>query len=393
MMTKDLSQPARKRSSPQGAAPEVVRKSIAMADERVARSSAFTRLMRRPEAGVVLGLIATFVIFALLPGASSLYSLQGAMTFLTLSAELGILAAAVALLIIAGEFDLSIGSMVGFAGIVIGLAVTSLGWPLWAAIGSAFAVAVLVGYLNGYITVKTRLPSFIVTLASLFILRGLSIGITRAVTGRTQIPYILENPPDPWTAAIFNGHVLTGLFHWMGTQGWIDTKADGTPFVPGIPMSIVWWIVITALAGWVLTKTRFGNWIYASGGDPVVARNVGVPVARVKITLFIVTALAATLLATIQVMEAGSADTVRGTQKEFEAIIAAVIGGVLLTGGYGTVLGAAFGALIFGLVQMGIFFTGIDTDWFKVFLGLVILAAVLVNNYGRARALGERVES
>lgn len=377
----------------QGRPPEITRKSLDRPDERVAQASTFTRLMRRPEAGVVLGLIATFLVFAALPGAASLYSLQGAMTFLTLSAELGILAAAVSLLIIAGEFDLSIGSMVGFAGIVIGLLVTRLGWPLWASIGAAFAVAILVGYLNGYITVKTRLPSFIVTLASLFILRGLSIGITRAVTGRTQIPYILDNPPDPWTAAIFNGHVLTGLFRWMGTQGWIATKGDGSPFVPGIPMSIVWWIAVTCLAGWVLTQTKFGNWIYASGGDATVARNVGVPVARVKITLFIVTALAATLLATIQVMEAGSADTVRGTQKEFEAIIAAVIGGVLLTGGYGTVLGAAFGALIFGLVQMGIFYTGIDTDWFKVFLGLVILAAVLVNNYGRARALGERVES
>ena len=377
----------------QGHAPEITRKSLDRPDERVAQASAFTRLMRRPEAGVVLGLIATFLVFAVLPGASSLYSLQGAMTFLTLAAELGILAAAVSLLIIAGEFDLSIGSMVGFAGIVMGLLVTQLGWPLWASIGTAFAVAVLVGYLNGYITVKTRLPSFIVTLATLFILRGLSIGITRAVTGRTQIPYILDNPPDPWTAAIFNGHVLTGLFQWMGAQGWIAVKGDGMPFVPGIPMSIVWWIAVTCLAGWVLTQTKFGNWIYASGGDATVARNVGVPVARVKITLFIVTAVAATLLATIQVMEAGSADTVRGTQKEFEAIIAAVIGGVLLTGGYGTVLGAAFGALIFGLVQMGIFYTGIDTDWFKVFLGLVILAAVLVNNYGRARALGERVES
>jgi simple sugar transport system permease protein len=141
-------------------------------------------------------------------------------------------------------------------------------------------------------------------------------------------------------------------------------------------MSIVWWIAVTVVAGWVLTRTRFGNWIYASGGDPVVARNVGVPVGRVKIILFIVTACAATLMATIQVMEAGSADTVRGTLKEFEAIIAVVIG-------------ATFGALIFGLVQMGIFYTGIDTDWFKVFLGLVILIAVLVNNYIRAKALGE----
>jgi simple sugar transport system permease protein len=174
----------------------------------------------------------------------------------------------------------------------------------------------------------------------------------------------------------------------MGGMGWIATRSDGTPFVAGIPMSIVFWLALSALAGYVLTRTRAGNWIFATGGDQDVARNVGVPVAAVKISLFIATACAATLLATIQVMEAGSADTTRGMLKEFEAIIAAVIGGVLLTGGYGTIWGVLFGSLIFGLVQMGIFYTGIDTDWFKVFLGLVILVAVLVNNWIRQKALG-----
>jgi simple sugar transport system permease protein len=278
--------------------------------------------------------------------------------------------------------------MIGFAGVVIGLTVKYLGFPLWGGIASAFAVAILVGYFNGLIVVRTRLPSFIVTLASLFILRGLAIGLTRGVTGRTQIPYILTDAPDPFTAEIFAGHVFSGPFHWMGSMGWIQTRSDGIPFVPGIPMSIVWCLAVAVFASWVLTETRFGNWIYAAGGDAEVARNVGVPVSRVKIMLFIGTACSATLLAAIQVMDAGSADTLRGLLKEFEAIIAAVIGGVLLNGGYGTVVGAIFGALIFGLVQMGIFYTGIDTDWFKVFLGLVILLAVLVNNYIRAKALG-----
>jgi simple sugar transport system permease protein len=358
-------------------------------DERLAKANWLTRLLRRPEAGAAGGLIATIVIFALLPGADALYSLQGSMTFLTLAAELGIISTAMALLIIAGEFDLSVGSMIGFAGVVIGLTVKYLGFPLWGGIASAFAVAIVVGYFNGLIVVRTRLPSFIVTLATLFILRGLSIGITRAVTGRTQIPYILDDAPDPITAEIFAGDIFRGVFHWMGEQGWIGTRSDGVPFIPGVPMSIVWCVLVALLASWVLTETRFGNWVYAAGGDAEVARNVGVPVARVKIVLFIATACSAALLASIQVMEAGSADTVRGLLKEFEAIIAAVIGGVLLTGGYGTVIGAIFGALIFGLVQMGIFYTGIDTDWFKVFLGAVILAAVLVNNYIRAKALGE----
>jgi simple sugar transport system permease protein len=368
----------------------VVAKRRGAHDERIASAGWLTRLLRRPESGAAGGLIAALVIFAFLPGAAALYSLQGSMTFLTLSAELGIIATAAALLIIAGEFDLSVGSMVGFAGVVIGLTVRELGFPLWGGVLSAFAVAIVVGWFNGLIVVKTRLPSFIVTLASLFILRGLSIGITRSVTGRTSIPYILQDVPDPFTATIFNGHILGGFFRWMGEQGWIEVRSDGAPFVPGIPMSIVWCIGVAIVAGWILTNTRFGNWIYASGGDATVARNVGVPVARVKILLFIGTACSATLLACIQVMEAGSADTLRGTLKEFEAIIAAVIGGVLLTGGYGTVIGAILGALIFGFVQMGIFYTGIDTDWFKVFLGAMILIAVLVNNYIRAKALGER---
>ena len=137
-------------------------------------------------------------------------------------------------------------------------------------------------------------------------------------------------------------------------------------------------------------RTRFGNWIFAAAAMPNAARNVGVPVARIKITLFILTALAAALFAAIQVLIAGSADTLRGTQKEFEAIIAVVIGGTLLTGGYGSAIGAMFGALIFGVVQMGIFYTGIDTDWFKLFMGAMMLIAVLFNSYVRNRAMRSR---
>jgi simple sugar transport system permease protein len=160
--------------------------------------------------------------------------------------------------------------------------------------------------------------------------------------------------------------------------------------IEGIPVSILWWIGLTLLAAFILARTRFGNWIFASGGDANAARNVGVPVARTKITLFVFTALAAALFAAIQVLTAGSADTLRGTQKEFEAIIAAVIGGTLLTGGYGSAIGALFGSLIFGLVQMGIFYTGVDTDWFKLFMGLMLVIAVLFNSYVLRRVTGSQ---
>jgi simple sugar transport system permease protein len=156
--------------------------------------------------------------------------------------------------------------------------------------------------------------------------------------------------------------------------------------IAGIPASILWWIGLTILATWVLLRTRIGNWIFAIGGDKTSARNVGVPVDRVKIILFIVTATSAVLFATIQIMQVGSTDTLRGTQKEFDAIIAVVIGGTLLTGGYGSAIGAFLGALIYGTVQMGIIYTRTDADRFKVFLGVMVLLAVLFNNFIRRRA-------
>src|SRR5262249_8388553 len=155
----------------------------------------------------------------------------------------------------------------------------------------------------------------------------------------------------------------------------IAQRSDGAPFVDGVPVAILWWLGLAAVATWILVRTRFGNWIFASGGDANAARNVRVPVARVKISLFIITAVVATILACLQFFSTGSADTLRGTQKEFEAIIAAVIGGNLLSGGYGSAIGAVFGALIFGMVEIGIFYTGVDTDWFKVFLGVMVLLA------------------
>ena len=360
------------------------------ADERIRKVSVISKLMTRPELGAVAGTILVFAFFGIVAGNSGMFGSKGIVTFLEVSAQLGILAVFASLLMIAGEFDLSVGSMIGFAGVAIAIPVSEFGWPLWAAILFAFALAVLVGYINGQIVVKTGLPSFIVTLAGLFVLRGLTIGITRAITSRTQIPGLRPMIEGDFLAPLFASDVFGFAFRWMGEAGWIQLRTDGTPLVKGIPVSVIWWLVLTALATWALLRTRFGNWIFATGGDPVAARNVGVPVARVKILLFIGTAVAATIFAAIQVLDAGSADTQRGLLKEFEAIIATVVGGTLLTGGYGSAIGAAFGALIFGTVQMGIFFTGVNTDWFKVFVGVMVLIAVLVNNYIRKRVTEAR---
>ncbi len=359
-------------------------------DERLMSTPLLARLMRRPELGAVAGTVGVFLFFAVIAGSGGMFSALGVVNFLEISAEIGILAAAVSLLMIGGEFDLSIGSTIAFTGMVLALVVTQLGWPVWAGVLAAFVAAVAIGWCNGFLVIRTGLPSFIVTLASMFILRGATLVSARGITGVTQVPYVTAGAEHDIAVRLLSGTTGHGLFQWMARHGWIAMRSDGQPFADGIPVSILWWIGLSALATWILLRTRFGNWIFAVGGDANAARNVGVPVARVKIALFILTACTATLLAVIQVLTAGSADTLRGTQREFEAIIAAVIGGNLLTGGYGSAIGAMFGALIFGTVSTGIFYTGVDTDWFKIFLGAMVMVAVLFNDFVRRRATGLR---
>lgn len=360
------------------------------ADERV-RSESFTKkLLNRPELGSISGALLVFAFFAIVAGDSGMFNADGILNWTTVSAQLGIIAIGACLLMIAGEFDLSIGSMIGFAGMMIAIPLTFWGWPAWACILFAFAGAMSIGFLNGYIVVRTGLPSFIVSLAFLFILRGLTIALSILFTNKTIISGVRDAAGDDILAAAFGGQIGTSLFIWMANNNLIDTYADGSPIVEGIPMVIIWWLLLTAIASFVLLRTRFGNWIFASGGDAKAANNVGVPTARVKISLFVFTAFCATVFAACQVFEFGSAAADRGLLKEFEAIIAVVIGGALLTGGYGSVIGACFGALIFGVVQMGIFFTGIDSDWFRVFLGIMLLAAVLFNNFIRKRVTTSR---
>jgi len=359
-------------------------------DERIRQVSFLGRLLSRPELGAVAGTILVFVFFAIVAGGSGLFSAKGIINFLEVSAQLGILAAPVTLLMIAGEFDLSVGSMIGFAGIAIAIPAVFWGWPIWASIIFAFVLCGSIGALNGLAVVKTGLPSFIVTLGSLFMLRGLTLGITRGVTGRTQVSGIHQLAANDPLNSLFSGQVFSGFISFLSDLGLVAKRSDGLPSITGIPVSITWWIILTLVCTWLLTRTRFGNWTFAAGGEANAARNLGVPVARTKITLFVMTALAATLFAAIQVLVTGSADTLRGTQKEFEAIIAVVIGGTLLTGGYGSAIGAMFGALIFGVVQMGIFYTGIDTDWFKLFMGAMMVIAVLFNSYVRNRAMRSR---
>ena len=369
----------------------------ANADERMRSVGTVRKLLARPEFGAIAGTLLILVLFLMSAGDSGMFNAEGVVNWGTVAAFLGVIAVGAALLMIAGEFDLSVGSMIGFAGMMMAIPILEWGWAPSVAVVFAFACAMLLGGLNGWLVIKTGLPSFIVTLAFFFILRGLSLAVAVLLTGKTILSsngdVVLREvmQADPLVASLFMGHVLTGLFDSLASAGWLAARDDGTALAIGVPKVVVWWLVMTAVGAFVLARTRAGNWILSVGGDANAAKNVGIPVGSVKISLFMLTAFCATLFAVLQVADAGSAAADRGLQKEFEAIIAAVIGGCLLTGGYGSVIGAAFGALIFGMVQIGIGYTSIDNNWYRVFLGAMLLIAVLFNNYIRRRyALGKR---
>ena len=291
--------------------------------------------------------------------------MHGVKSYLQVSSEIGILAVGVALLMIAGEFDLSIGSLIGFSSMSMTLLTVEANMSIPLASSCALLLTIFVGYCNGLTVVKSGLPSFIITLGSLFIVRGLTIAVSKIITGRTQLGGITES----------SGYgVMSSLFSSNLTISGVD-----------FPISILWWILFVTVGYFLLNHTQIGNWIFATGASKESSMLMGIPVAQVKISLFIVTAFCAWFIAVIQVITYGGADVLRGEQKEFIAIIAAVIGGTLLTGGYGSIIGVMIGALIFGMVKQGIIFAGVDADWFQVFMGVMLVSAVLVNGTFRKK--------
>jgi simple sugar transport system permease protein len=334
-------------------------------DERLAQVGIVRGLFRRVEVGALIGAIVIWVFFAAVAPDIWL-TVTGVSRILDEATTLGIMSAAVALLMIGGEFDLSAGVMTGTTGLLAGMLAVRGGWNIWLAMLAALVFAAGVGYFNGWMVTKTRLPSFIVTLATFFILRGANVGVTKLVTDRIVVEGI-DQAAGFYTARL----VFDTEFKLLGA---------------GFRTSTIWWIVLTLIAAWVLQRTKFGNWIFAVGGDAQAARNVGVPSNRVKIALFMTTAIAGWLVGMMNVVRLRSAVASQGIGEEFVYIICAVIGGSLLTGGYGSALGAAIGAIIFGMARVGIVFAGWDTDWFYSFLGVMLLVAVLVNDNTRRRA-------
>jgi simple sugar transport system permease protein len=340
---------------------------VSVVDDRLAQVGLVTKLLRRPELGALLGALAVGIFFA--ATAESFRTLGGVANWTDVASTLGIMAVVVALLMIGGEFDLSAGAMTGTCGLLLGLLTTEWGFSMWPGIIVTFAFAALVGFTNGYMVMKTKLPSFIVTLATFFILQGINLGFTKEITGTVRVAGLAEVP------GANSAEILFSSTFWEPHN---------------FRISVIWWLAVTVLATWMLARTRFGNWIFAVGGDANAARNVGVPVQRVKILLFMTVSMAAALVGIMIALRLGSIQAGQGIGEEFTYIIAAVVGGCLLTGGYGSAIGASLGALIVGMAFIGIQFSGWNTDWRFLFLGVILLMAVLVNNLVRKSAEGAR---
>ncbi len=316
-------------------------------------------LLRRPEAGSFLGLAAVFIFFTIF-GGTNFASISGSASWLNVAANLGIVALPIGLLMIAGELDISIGSLIPAGSMTVAIISGHYGAPIIVGILAALAIGLLVGLINGILVVRTAVPSFIVTLGTLFAVAGLTLGFSVILTGTTSVA-LKAGPEAKWLL----GHFIGGAFQVI----------------------ILWWVAVALLLAFVLHYSKFGNWILAMGGDKASARNAGIPTSRMTILLFMVSGVSATFVGVSQAILYNSAQVSAGQSYIFNAIISVVVGGVLLTGGYGSVFGIVLGTLTFAIVNQGIYFTSFDANWASLIIGVLLLIAVLMNNTFRNAAL------
>lgn len=313
-----------------------------------AGGTALRTLVHAESFGAGAATLTAFVVFSV--WAPHFLTAQSLASAVQVAAELGIVAIAVTLLMIAGEYDLSVGSIIGLAALVAAEALQAH-WPEPLAILAAFGAAAIVGVINGVLVAFTRAPSLIVTLAAMFVWQGVVYVATQGFAISVTVSGV--------TQALFDGG-----FH-------------------GFAVSVIWWVALIVVLSVILLRSRLGNHIFATGGNPAAARSLGVPVRRIKVGLYILTALSAALVGVIQLVRFGSADPTLGQNVELTAIAAAVIGGTRLQGGSGTVLGTAFGCLTLGFIEVGLQLASVPTYFFQGLVGLILLAAVLVNLYLR----------
>ncbi len=333
-------------------------------DERVKPHSLLHKLLARPELGSLVGAIVIYVFFFVV--AEPFRSAAALSTILYVSSTYGIMAVGVALLMIGGEFDLSAGVAVTTAALASSLFAFQFSLNVWVGILFGLAMALAIGFVNGYLVIRTGIPSFLITLGTFLMLQGLNLAITKLLTGQVASQSIQDMDGYNLATKIFAS----------------EFKVAGV----SVRITVVYWLVFVAIATWILLRTKVGNWIYAVGGDAESARAVGVPVAKTKIGLFMGVGFLAWFSGMHLLFRFDTVQSGEGVGNEFIYIIAAVIGGCLLTGGYGTAVGAAIGAFIYGMTNQGIVYAGWNPDWVKFFLGVMLLLATVTNLWVRNQA-------
>ncbi|MDI3417471.1 ABC transporter permease [Streptomyces luteolus] len=334
------------------------------ADERLLKTSLPRKLLGRPELGAVVGALAVFVFFSF--AADSFLQASSLSTVLYASSTIGIMAVPVALLMIGGEFDLSAGVLVTSSALISSMFSYQMTANVWVGVGVSLLTTLAIGVFNGFMLTRTKLPSFIITLGTFLMLTGLNLGFTKLISGTVSTKTIADMEGFESAKVLFASQITLG----------------GVAF----KVTILWWIALVAVATWILLRTRAGNWIFAVGGNMDAARAVGVPVIKTKIGLYMGVGFAAWVSGQHLLFSFDAVQSGEGVGNELIYIVAAVIGGSLITGGYGSAIGSAFGAFIFGMTGKGIVYAEWNADWYKFFLGAMLLLATLLNHWVRKRA-------
>lgn len=321
--------------------------------------SALGSAIRRPEAAAVISLIGIIAFYAIFGGVD-LGKLFGAASWVNFAANLGIVAIPVGLLMISGQLDISIGAMIPAGSMTVAILSGYYELPILVGMLGALGLGVLVGLVNGILTVRTTVPSLIITLGTLVAMQGVVLAGAKLLTGAASVP--LAAPE--WAKFLFGR--LIGNSHQV---------------------TIVWWLLFAVVLGFVVHRTKYGNWLFAMGGDRESARNAGIPVDRMTIGLFVLSATSAAFVGMCGAILFNSAQVSGGMNYIFNSVVCVVVGGVLLTGGYGSVIGIFIGTLTFAIVNQGIYFTDIDRNWANLIIGVTLLIAVAMNGTFREFAL------
>ncbi|NTJ67672.1 ABC transporter permease [Agrobacterium rhizogenes] len=316
-------------------------------------------LLRRPEMGAFLGMVFVAVFFTVFGGVLFL-SPNGIASWLNVAANLGIIAVPIGFLMIAGELDISIGAMVPASSMCIAIVSGYYGLPIAVGIVVTLAFGVLIGLINGLMVIRTAVPSLIVTMGTLFAVAGLMLFLSIVLTKTTSLSMMSPS----WAKTIFGSYIGSGF-----------------------QVMIVWWLLLMAVYFFFLHLSPWGNWVFALGGDRISARNAGIPTSKLTVGLFILSSLSAAFVGMCQTIMYSSAQVSTGQSFIFNTIISVVVGGVLLTGGFGSVIGIFFGTITFAIVNQGIFYTGFDRNLSSLIIGVMLLIAVLMNNTFRHMAL------